>query len=916
MFRLRASFIIPLLALVATYFVGAPPPAIAQEGSLPYVDQLPPLVDREIFFGNPEISGGELSPDGRWVSFLRELDNKLNVWVKAIDEPFDAAHPVTADTARPVVNYFWSEDGKWILYAQDKAGDENYRVYAVDPTAAPAAGSKAPAARDLTPYENVQARIVAVPENDPAHILVALNDRNPQLHDVYRVNLATGERELVIQNDANVAGWVADLEGSLRLGIRIDENGNTEVLRVDGDSLPVVYTCSPEETCGPIRYHKDGRRVYMITNKGDVDLMRLILFDPRTHAEELVESDPENEVDISDALFSETTEELIATAYMGDRIRWYPKSDEFARDLERTREELPEGDLGFRSMIEDGKLMLVSVSSDVDPSATYVYDREAGTFELLYRTRPDVPTEHMASMRPVRYTARDGVEIPGYLTVPKGVEAKNLAVVVMPHGGPWSRDAWGFDNTAQFLANRGYAVLMPNFRGSTGYGKRFLNLGNDQWGTGTMQHDLSDGVEWLVEQGIADPEKVAIMGGSYGGYATLAGVAFTPELYAAGVDIVGPSNIITLLESIPPYWKPIQAIFSVRVGDPNDPADVERMRAQSPLFAADRIEAPLLVIQGANDPRVKQRESDQIVIAMRENDRPVEYLVAPDEGHGFLNEENNLAMFAKIEEFLAEHLGGRYQHDVPPPIAERLAGMTVDVATVEITPVATATGETIDAFDGDEVEPGSLRYHQTVNVMGRNMEFDATRTVAQTTWDGQAVLAIVQENQSPMGAAVDSTFVDAVTLRPLKRVIRQGPAIIEMTFRTDSVVGKIEAGPQTLPIQAASEGVVFVSGAPLEIGFATIAGDGDETATIHLFDVFEGKVREYAVEIGDEEAIETPAGSIGAITITLTPTDGSPGGQTIWIEKAEPHRVVKVNAQLPAQVGGGTATMTLAGADQ
>jgi dipeptidyl aminopeptidase/acylaminoacyl peptidase len=335
-------------------------------------------------------------------------------------------------------------------------------------------------------------------------------------------------------------------------------------------------------------------------------------------------------------------------------------------------------------MTEDDRLVLVAVDSDVDPSSTYVYDRETGEAELLYRTRPEVPTEHMAGMRPVRYTARDGVEIPAYLTVPQGVEANDLAVVVMPHGGPWGRDVWGFDGFAQFLANRGYAVLMPNFRGSTGYGKEFLNLGNEQWGTGTMQHDISDGVQWLVEQGIADPEKVAIMGGSYGGYATLAGLAFTPELYAAGVDIVGPSNIITLLNSIPPYWKPMQKLFSVRVGDLSDPADVERMQAQSPLNSADAITAPLLVIQGANDPRVKQAESDQIVVALRDKGQPVEYLVAANEGHGFANEDNNLAMFAKIEEFLATHLGGRYQADMPPEIEQKLEELTVDVETVAV----------------------------------------------------------------------------------------------------------------------------------------------------------------------------------------------------------------------------------------
>lgn len=908
MIRIRVLWIAAAALMLAV-------PVRAQEDTLPYLSQLPPLLDREIFFGNPEIAGGQVSPDGRWISFLKDLDGKLNVWVKGIDESFDAARPVTADTARSVVAYFWSEDSDWILYAQDKAGDENFRVYAVDPSAAPAPGSKAPPARDLTPYEEVQARIVAVPENDPAHVLVALNDRNPQLHDVYRVAIATGERELVLQNDANVAGYLADLEGNVRLGVRIDEEGSTEILRVDGEALVPVYTCNPMETCGPIRFHRDGRRVYMVTNKGDVDLMRLVLFDPGTQAEELVESDPDNEVDFGDAFFSEDSEELIATAYVGDRTRWYPKSEAFERDLERAQETLPDGELGFRSMTEDGRLMLVAVSSDVEPSATYLYDREAGTFDLLYRTRPEIPSEQMAPMRPVSYTARDGVEVPAYLTIPRGVEAEDLAVIVVPHGGPWARDVWGFDNIAQFLANRGYAVLQPNFRGSTGYGKRYLNLGNEEWGTGTMQHDVTDGVRWLVDEGIADPDKVGIMGGSYGGFATLAGVAFTPDLYAVGVDIVGPSNIITLMESIPPYWKPIQAIFKVRVGDMSDPADLERLRSQSPLFAADRIEAPLLVIQGANDPRVKKRESDQIVLAVKENERPVEYLVAPDEGHGFLNEDNSLAMFAAIEAFLAEHLGGRNQEGMAPEVSERLTRMTVEVDTLSLAPVAAVDGEAITAFEGDEIEPGSLRYQQTMESGGRSMEIAATRTVGAASWSGREVVVVVDEAESPMGAAVDSTYVDPATLRPLYRVIRQGPAIIEMTFTGDSVTGRIEAGPQTLPIQVAAEGAVFATGAPLEVALATLAEEDDAARTIRVFEVFEGKVKEYRVEIGGEESVETPAGTFEAVKITLAPADGSPGGETVWVEGDDPHRIVKVSAQLPPQMGGGTATAVLA-ADQ
>lgn len=884
-------------------------------GSLEYLNQLPPLVDREIFFGNPQISGGQISPDGRYVSFVKPLDGTLNVWVKGIGEPFDAARPMTADTARPVTGYFWSQDSDAILFVQDQGGNEDFHVYAVDPSAPAADGSRVPAARDLTPYEGATARIYAVPENDPRHILVGLNDRDAQVHDVYRIDLETGERELVLTNDANVAAWQADLEGNLRLGIRVTDDGGTEILRVDGDSLVPVYACTAEETCGPDRFHKDGKRVYLQTNKGEPDLTRLVLFDPATGETELVESDPEGEVDFGGTIFSNETEELIGTFYVGDRTRYYPVSEAFARDIERVQEALPEGDLGFRSMTEDGRLLLVSVSSDVDPSATYLYNRETGDVELLYRTRPEVPSEHMAAMQPVTYTARDGVEVRAYLTLPSGVEPEGLAVVVLPHGGPWARDEWGFNNFAQFLANRGYAVLQPNFRGSTGYGKRFLNLGNDQWGTGTMQHDITDGVAWLIDEGVADPERVAIMGGSYGGYATLAGVAFTPDLYAAGVSIVGPSSILTLLNSIPPYWGPIRKIFSVRVGDLEDPADVERLKAQSPLYAAAEITAPLLVIQGANDPRVKQAESDQIVMALRDLGREVEYLVAPDEGHGFANEDNNLAMFAAIEKFLAAHLGGRYQETMSPEVERRLAVLQVEEDSLRLAePAAVAPdAEAITFFEGVEVEPATWSYQQTAEVGGRSLDLTGTRTVSETNLEGAPAILIVESSEGAMGSAADSTWVHPTSLVPLRRAIHQGQATIELDFDGGAVTGKIQAGPQTLPIDAAAEGTVFATGPALEVGLSTLSLEPGETATLNLFEIIEGRVIPYALEVKAPESVETPAGVFEALRVELIPADGSPGGQTIWIEADRPHRVVKVTAELPAQMGGGTATSVLLG---
>ncbi|MGH7458189.1 MAG: S9 family peptidase [Longimicrobiaceae bacterium] len=746
----------------------APPPTPApaeEEQRQAYLDRLPPLIDREILFGDPEIAGGQLSPDGRFLSFRKPLDGVMNIWVKGVDEPFEAARPLTDDRDRPVRSYFWSRDGHYILYVQDKRGDENFRVYAVDPNAGPAPGERVPPARDLTPYEEARAQIISVPENDPGRILVGLNDRDPALHDVYRVDLATGRRELVFRNEENVAGWQADLEGNLRLAVRQRDDGGWQILRVDGERLTPVYECAFEElACGPLRYHRDGQRVYLISNRGDRDLAELVLFDPETGEEEFVDRDPEGEVDFGGAEFSNATEELVATYYVGDRLRVYPKDETFARDYTRVKAALPKGDVYFGSATEDDRMHLVSVTSDTDPGATYLYDGGSGEVSLLYRPRPDLPTEHLAEMQAVRYPARDGLEIPAYLTLPQGVEPRNLPVVVMPHGGPWGRDGWGYDSYAQFLANRGYAVLQPNFRGSTGYGKRFLNLGNMEWGTGTMQHDITDGVQYLVEEGIADPDRVAIMGGSYGGYATLAGLAFTPEIYAAGVDIVGPSNIITLLNSIPPYWGPIRKLFTLRVGDPDDPEQRERLVEQSPLFSAQQITAPLLVIQGANDPRVKQHESDQIVVALRDLGRTVQYLVAPDEGHGFAGRENRLAMIAAIEKFLAEHLGGRYQEEVPAEIRERLESITVDPATVTLRdPDSGAEGEAHLSFTGSAVRPVTLSYAQMVNVRGGNeVELSSTRTVAAGSLDGAQVAS---GSGSPTETAWRSSGA-AATARP------------------------------------------------------------------------------------------------------------------------------------------------------
>jgi dipeptidyl aminopeptidase/acylaminoacyl peptidase len=916
---------VPLLTSCAT---GAPepvvPPRAAAQAAVPAADLagLPPLLDRNLFFDDPRISGAQISPDGEHISFRKPYRDVLNLWVKRTGEPFEAARPITADTERPVRGYFWSRDSRYVLYVQDKGGNEDFHVYAVDPAAPPEAETGVPAARNLTPFDGVRAMLYAVPKGTPEKIIVGLNDRDPALHDVYRVDLDTGERELMVRNEQSVGIWVTDLGGEVRLAWRQTPDGGSEMLRVvDGALGEAVYTCNFEETCFPVRFHHDGRRVYLQSDRGDeVDLSRLLLLDPETGTTELVESDPEGEVDFASALFSERTDELIATFYIGNRVRIYPRDEELARTLEYLRANLPDGELGFASVTADDRRLLVSVTRDVDPGTVYFHDRETGAIEQLYRSRPELPTEHLAPMQPVRYRARDGQEIPAYLTLPVGVEARRLPAVIVPHGGPWARDFWGYNSFAQFLANRGYAVLQPNFRGSEGYGKRFLNAGNLEWGTGIMQHDLTDGVRYLIEEGIADPERVAIMGASYGGYATLAGLTFTPELYAAGVSIVGPSNLFTLLASIPPYWGPIKQIFLKRMGDSDDPAQRAMLEAQSPYFHAERIRVPLLVIQGANDPRVKKSESDQIVVALRDLGRDVEYVVAPDEGHGFAGRENRLAMTARIEEFLAQRLGGRHQEGVEPEVRERLAAMTVDVTTVELphqageADVARTAPLPVPATDG--LRSGTLRYRTELALGdGQRVTFESRRTLSRDALDGVDAWRVESSMEGQMGAASDVFWLHPSTLRPLHRSARQGGATIEVAFADRSVTGTLQAGGQKIPLEVDLEAPAYGDQGALEVVIAALPLVPGYRTTLRTVEIgMAQRVRLWALQVREEGSVTVPAGSFDAFEIALEPLDGEGGGGTLWVS-SDSRTLVRSELVLPPAMGGGTATVELLGED-
>ena len=718
--------------------------------------QLPPIIDREVFFGNPEYAGAQISPDGRYISFIKPLKGTMNVWVKGVDEPFSAARPMTSDQARPVRSYFWSRDGKYILFVQDKGGDENFNVYAVNPADRPAAGSEVPTARNITDAKGIRAMIQLVPKSDPDAIYVGINDRDKAWHDLYKVKISTGERTLISENRDRYQGMVFDNNDKLRLAIRSPQNGDTEILRIgDEGKSTKIYDCNAFESCGPVAFHKDNKRVYITTNKGDLDLIELQLLDVDTGKAEKVESDPLGKVDFGDVNISDVTKEIIATTYTDEKNRIYFKDKAFEKDYEYIKKKLGDREISFNSNTADETKFVIATFSDVDPGTVWLFDRKTKNLSTLYQVREKLDRSALSPMKAITYKSSDGLTIPAYLTLPRGVEPKNLPVVVFPHGGPWGRDTWGYNTFAQFLSNRGYAVLMPNFRASTGYGKKFLNAGNNEWGQ-KMQDDITYGAKYLIEQGIADPKRVGIMGGSYGGYATLAGVTFTPDVYAAAVAIVAPSNLKTLLEAIPPYWEAIRAVFYKRMGDPNTPEGLAQMKRQSPLYSADKIKTPLMIVQGANDPRVNKREADQIVIALRDRNYPVEYLVAPDEGHGFARPVNNSAMIAASEKFLAKHLGGRYQESATPEVAKRLAEITVDPASVKIATTTAATTTTV----GPAANVAGI-WNMSVDAGGQTISLAVTLTQTGADFSGTMSSSVSNgkfENGKVNGSTLTATI--------------------------------------------------------------------------------------------------------------------------------------------------------------
>ena len=610
----------------------------------------PRRYDIRDFFQNPRRSGFRLSDHGKMIGFMEpaQIDGhpaRQNIFVQELkgSEPVGQARRITAESQRDIAEYFWKGDDT-VIYAKDVNGDENYHVIAVNVSTGEAT--------DLTPLEGVRAGVQDDLPDDPDHVLVVHNGRNPEVFDVYKVNVRTGRSTLAAQNPGDVLGWSTDHEGRVRLATALS-GVDSELRYRDKETEPfrsLIRTDFRTEV-SPLFFHADNQRFYALSNRGR-DTQALVLIDPSTpDQEERVFELPRH--DLMGAGFSRLRKVLTSADYHTDKPGHHffdPLSEKIHEAIAR---QLPGYEVAWQDITRDERKFIVASYSDRTPGARYLYDADSNTLHKLADINTALPEADMAPMQPIQFTARDGMTIHGYLTLPLGRPARNLPVVVNPHGGPWARDYWGFNPEAQFLANRGYAVLQINFRSSTGYGRRFWEAGFGQWGL-AMQDDITDGVQWLIDQKIADPKRIGIYGASYGGYATLAGIVKTPDLYAAAVDYVGVSNLLTFMNTIPPYWKPFLVKMQAMVGDPVK--DKARLEANSPALHADRIVTPLFIAQGAHDPRVNKAESDQIVAALKARGVEVEYMVKDNEGHGFHNDENKFEFYEHMERFLAQHL--------------------------------------------------------------------------------------------------------------------------------------------------------------------------------------------------------------------------------------------------------------------
>jgi len=900
-------------------------------------DQVVELLDRTLFFADPAISDVQISPDARLMAFLAPFEGVLHLWVKTIHAPFTEARRLTGNEEDPSSSYHWSADSRFLLYLRDSGGDENFHLFAI---AADTTSSAALEVRDLTPYGTVQTRIYSLaPFDSSGVVIVGLNDRLSQFHDVYRIDIASGNRELVLQNPGDVVTWIVNLAGIPVAATRIGFGGGTEIAGVFGDTIVAVYGCEPDETCEPIRAHRDGSRVFIASNRGDRGRTELELLNPRTLEIEPVHTDPEGRADLSGVLFAPSTFELAAVMYNDDRTRIYPVDTLFPRDHALLEERFPELELTFGAASSNGALQVLQVSGDREPGTTFLFDVWRGRVDSLSAAHPDMPREQLRPTTAIRYRSRDGSDIPALLTLPVDSAPAGLPAVIVPHDGPWERDRWDYDPLVQFLASRGYAVLQPNYRGSKGFGKAHESSGFRAWGT-TAQTDLNDGIQYLVAEGIADPSRIAIVGLGYGGYAALMGASSSTARYAAAVAIGGPADLPSFLAELPPYASSLAPRYRSRVGDLDDPADLQRLEVESPIFMVNEFRAPVLLIHGVNNPIVNVGQSDRLAAALSQAGREVEYLRVGGEGRQFRRAENRLAIATAIESFLAAHLGGGNQ--VPAlgaadPVLTRMADAGRAALGGALASVVLPTA------DGNRLRRGTLRYRLSTT---DGFTIESVREIQRTSMNRRDIWRIIDSAMVPVYAGMqadtmldfaaqsdpsqpefepidlppppdaeepawDTVEVDRRTLLPIRRRTA-GPISVAIDYSGEQITGEMQILGMTLPIDVAIMEPVFGDGPALELAIAGLPLRDGYEVPMRVFDIRLERVVPMLLRVQGREQVETPAGRFDAWRAELTPVSrrDAPTYQLLLMNE-QPHYVIRSTVRVPGDGGGFSETTEL-----
>jgi dipeptidyl aminopeptidase/acylaminoacyl peptidase len=834
-----------------------------------------PLIDRELFFNYPEIRNGKLSPDGKMVAFLKASKGIMNIWVKNVNEPASKSRVLTTSDY-PLTDFSWTGDSKLILFAHSIWENENFNVYAVDPNeTVDSLSNGTPTVRNLTPLDSVSTVLYQVSRKNPDLAWVGVNNRDKKWYDLYSLEISSGNLKLIRRNKDSISRWIFDWAENPQVGIRYRSSDSTsEYLRLNKDgSSTKIFESSVLDISEPLSFSSDNQWIYVKSNKGqDQDLVKLIMVNLSNMKIVDVEEDPQHKVDLDDCIFSHATHEPVFTTYTDNRKRTYFKDSSLESDFQFLQKKFPGREISFLDFSDNDSLVLFSTGADDRLTQVYLFDRNQKQTSLQYIPQAGLrPYEsHFSKMQSIVYQSSDGTNISAYLTMPKGFASKNLPVIILPHDGPWSRDKWGFNNVVQWLANRGYAVLQMNFRGSAGFGKKFLNAGNKQWGT-LMQDDITWGVNELIGRGIADPRRVGILGANFGGYAVLAGLAFTGDVYAAGVDIDGPSNLLLTYSSLPNSWSGTRKTFSSRVGDTASNSARNLLVKQSPMLADANIRTPLMIVYGTNDPMVTKNENDHIVVTMRDSSRKVEYLILPGDSYPFTNISNEMACFARIENFLGKYLRGRSQESMKPETANRLKEIQQDIANTTVGVAVPVTAMAAFPTPSSDLATGNYNYTILVEVPGRRVPLAMSRLIMS---DSANNWVVTDQITGQTGDQADEATYQKGTLKPEIRRTQQRGKTAEYSFNGTEITS-------TLPdktVSASVDGAYLHDGAGMDLLIARLPlREGYRSGFYLIGD--DGKAKLYQIKVVGKDTINNEP----CFIVELTNADNTGISTRLWI---------------------------------